>query len=262
MKRWALVVILLYGLILLALTWPVVWAGYGFTAFGLLTDELSPDGPREFLQFWVDPWGYWIWLGVMLLSQGALLAVPVQLVRQRPVTRRSLWPTLLASGLMLAVLLGSLLLAVNTLLVGEDGEEGLLQVGEQAARWWWPRFYWSLLAITLLLWAGWTWVFRRVSQLTEARDLMALITRYLLAGSILELLVAVPSHILVRRRGECCAHFATFWGIAMGISVMLFSFGPGVLFLYAARCRRLRPETKRPGSPRGIPTPGSDVPAD
>jgi hypothetical protein len=61
---------------------------------------------------------------------------------------------------------------------------------------------------------------------------------WLLRGSILELLIAVPSHVIVRQRDDCCAPFATFWGIVTGISVMLISFGPGVLFLFAARIRR------------------------
>jgi hypothetical protein len=34
----------------------------------------------------------------------------------------------------------------------------------------------------------------------------------------------------------------TFIGLTMGMSVMLFSFGPGVFFLFAARWRRLHPE--------------------
>ncbi len=65
--------------------------------------------------------------------------------------------------------------------------------------------------------------------------------KWLLRGSILELLVAVPSHIVVRQRGVCCAPAGTFWGITTGLAVMLLAFGPGVFFLYVARCRRLRP---------------------
>ena len=66
------------------------------------------------------------------------------------------------------------------------------------------------------------------------------ITRWLLRGSILELLIAVPSHIIVRRRGDCCAPAGTFWGIATGISIMLLCFGPGVFFLFVARFKRLQ----------------------
>jgi hypothetical protein len=57
------------------------------------------------------------------------------------------------------------------------------------------------------------------------------------------LLVAVPSHIVVRSRNDCCAPFGSFWGIATGLSIMLLSFGPGVLFLFVERCRRLQPRS-------------------
>jgi hypothetical protein len=67
--------------------------------------------------------------------------------------------------------------------------------------------------------------------------------RWLLRGSILELLVAVPSHIIVRRRGDCCAPLGTFWGIATGISVMLLCFGPSVFFLFVERFERLKPKS-------------------
>ena len=61
------------------------------------------------------------------------------------------------------------------------------------------------------------------------------------------LLIAVPSHILVRQRNDCCAPFATFWAITVGFSVMLLSFGPGVFFLFAKRIRSLK--AKNPGNP-------------
>ena len=64
--------------------------------------------------------------------------------------------------------------------------------------------------------------------------------RWLLAGSILELLAAVPSHVIVRERDDCSAPAGTFFGICCGISVMLLSFGPGVFFLFARRMDVLR----------------------
>jgi hypothetical protein len=75
----------------------------------------------------------------------------------------------------------------------------------------------------------------------EPRDFVSRLCKSLLKGSILELLVAVPTHIVARCRDYCCAGAMTFVGLTLGMSVMLFSFGPGIFFLFAARWRRLHP---------------------
>jgi hypothetical protein len=83
------------------------------------------------------------------------------------------------------------------------------------------------------LWSGWGGIF-----FLYLRNSSAVVTRlssWLLKGSVLELLVAVPCHVIVRRRGDCCAPEITGLGIATGLAVMLLSFGPGVLLLYKKR---------------------------
>jgi hypothetical protein len=91
-------------------------------------------------------------------------------------------------------------------------------------------------------WCGWALIFFRLSRTTEPQDFVSRLCKSLLKGSILELLIAVPTHIVARYRDYCCAGFMTFIGLTLGISVMLFSFGPGVFFLFVARWRRLHAE--------------------
>ena len=71
--------------------------------------------------------------------------------------------------------------------------------------------------------------------------------KWLMRGSILELLVAVPSHIIVRHKNVCCAHMATAAGIAAGLAVMFFAFGPGLYYLYMERINRKKPDVPTSG---------------
>jgi len=100
------------------------------------------------------------------------------------------------------------------------------------------------MATTLLFfWLVWAFIFRRATRSDEPDTLLKRIKCWLLRGSILELIIAVPSHVIVRRRDDCCAPAGTFWGIATGISVMLLCFGPGVFFLFVERVNKLKPKT-------------------
>ena len=63
--------------------------------------------------------------------------------------------------------------------------------------------FWPMVVlITLGLWFLWGGLFYRFRKSTDPDALTNRLMRWLLAGSVLELLVAVPSHIIVRRRGD------------------------------------------------------------
>ena len=215
MKRWAALVVLLYFLILVAMTGPLILVAFypGVTVH----DALTP----------FSTWMYWAGLGVMLLAQAVMLVVPVEASMGRPTAQRSLlWPVL-ASGLMVGVLGAGA--AVSILEFIRKNKAG---TNDLAVPW----------AVLLVLWAVWTIVFYRASRGAAPMDVVTRQCRYLLKGSILELLVAVPTHIVARARDYCCAGIMTFFGIAFGVAVMLFSYGPGVFFLFVARWKRLHPQ--------------------
>jgi hypothetical protein len=214
MKRWAILVAALYCLILAALTVPVCALAF------------RDQSIKDIAGLYAD-WPYWTWLLIMMLAQAALLAVPVRFASRRPVTRGSLLPTVLASGLMMGGLLAGAICAVYEFANGAIA---------------WPDWdIWCVLAVMALTWCLWSLIFFRWGRQENPEDFISRQSRTLLNGSILELLVAVPTHIVARHRNECCAGCFTFIGLTMGISVMLFSFGPSVFFLYAARWKRLHP---------------------
>jgi hypothetical protein len=162
----------------------------------------------------------------MFISQFVLLSVPVRVASLRPVTQGPIWRTILAGGLMAGGLAGGAFLSIYEFLV-----RGNLS----------NTFLWTAIGLAILTWGVWALVFFRMSRGVEPADLVSRQCRFLLKGSILELLIAVPTHIVARYRDYCCAGFMTFIGLTMGVSVMLFAYGPAVFFLFAERWKRLHP---------------------
>ena len=89
------------------------------------------------------------------------------------------------------------------------------------------------------VWIAWSVVFALIALSVDPTSLGMKLHRLLIAGSFLELVVAVWSHIIVRRRSECCAGIYTGMGICIGIVIALVSFGPSVLLLYQKRRKQI-----------------------
>ena len=224
MKNWVGMVVALYFGALAVLALPL----------GLL---LEIDSLKLWMQY--IPWAWGV-AAVFAGAQATLLIVPANLARERPVGRRRLLIPVITTGLLLCLLMlagvGSLILAFT----GDDPDKHITA---------------KLLPLIPLpfLWIVWGWVFWAFFKTRDPNALMVRLMKGMLRGSIVELLVAVPSHIIVRHRNDCCAPAATFLGIVTGLSLMLMSFGPGVLFLFSRRLRELRraqdpePESARSG---------------
>ncbi len=239
MKRWAILTFLLYALALLLLTVPVLLIAFG--SWGNNGHGLTLKTAAHVYRHW----GYWLWLAVLVAGQALLLLLPINIAERRLPARRPLKVPVIVTGLFLANLLFAGLLAVFCAAFKEEGFGifGFLtpfKANEVS-----PSDLQTLVGmiITILVfWFIWAVIFQKFAESDGPDALLKRSAHWLLRGSILELLVAVPSHIIVRRRGDCCAPIGTFWGIATGISVMLLCFGPGVFFLFVERFERLKPK--------------------
>jgi len=221
MRRWAFVVAFLYVLALVIVLVPLLMVAF--------------PGKTDFdLRHWELPWQVWAILTVMGMAQALLLLVPVKVERRRPITRRSLIPPAIASALMTALLILGASLSLSEALFDGSSSDLLYQVP---------------LGIALASWLLWSIVFFRWGRSMEPRDWVTRTSRLLFRGSILELLIAVPSHVVARSRDWCCAGVMTAFGLMCGTAVMLFSFGPAVLILFLQRWKKIHPPEQSAAGP-------------
>ena len=88
------------------------------------------------------------------------------------------------------------------------------------------------LAIIILSWILWGFVFFVRYKNYERYKILKRLVTVMIAGSLLELLVAIPSHIIVSKRPGCFAGLGTGLSILCGVALMLWSFGPGIILLF------------------------------
>ena len=216
MRRWGVLISIVYAVLLYLLYTPlfsylvgdsVTWA-WDLTGFSWEWD--LDDENVVGLAF--------VALILGLLVAQAVLFTSVDRSFRKPIPRASLkrtvWATAFATGLLTAGFLSSLVIVIQ---VAWDFAPGM----DVSVLVW---FAW------IPAWLVWGLAFNRYVK-DETSFFHKMISR-LLAGSLLELLVAVPCHVYIRRSGECSAPLVTGWGIVTGIAVMLLALGPGVLLLY------------------------------
>lgn len=202
MRKWGIVIAVFYSVILLAFVVP----GAVFIAEGNLL------GTYKNL-------GTWIPIGIVIAGQALLLFLSVDTSFQRTKPRSHIIVSCVTTGTLWALLMGAAILSFGFGIYGDNFGGKFL--GNH------------IMACWGMLWVIWTLVFYLYFKKSSA--LISRATAWLLKGSILELLIAVPAHVMARRRHDCSAPVATGFGIATGIAIMLLCFGPSVLLLYKKR---------------------------
>jgi hypothetical protein len=213
MKRWVLLVVGLYLVSVSIFAIPLAL---------FLGDPCSFKPDVSFLKFI-----YIYIIPFLILIETTLLLIPLNIAQVRPIARRkvifSAIAGALAVGFMVMMIIASVILMVWT----ENNTVDYIYSG------------WGLI-IPVIAWIAWSVIFYRNYKSDDPESYVSMLTSWLLKGSILQLIVAVPSHIISRSRNECCAPPLTLLGIITGIAIALMSFGPGILFLYAKRIKDKR----------------------
>ena len=213
MGKWGIVISAFYALILLGLILPVyVLYAMGPPTIGVFRQDLIEACQNGIL---------WLPLGIFISGQALLLFLSVDTSFKRLKPRAHIAVSSTVAALLMGILTAVGVWSLGFGIVGEKfGDTYLPNVG-------------VAVVTCAALWLVWGILFY-----FYFRDSSTIVTRlvsWLLKGSVLELLIAVPCHIIVRRRHDCSAPIVTSFGIAAGIAIMLLSFGPSVLFLYKKR---------------------------
>lgn len=209
MRKWGVLISIVYALIVLGLLTPVA---------------VLLAGPSDLSEFWKGvlgayrEWLLWVPVLVVLGGQALLLFLSVDTSQKRLKPRAHILSSCGLAGILVGLLTFAVTGAIGVATKGDKFGEGTFE--------------------NPYLFFGVAWVFWGIVFYLFLRNSSAVVNQivsWLLRGSILELLVAVPCHVIVRRRHDCSAPIVTSFGIVTGIAIMLLSFGPSVLLLYKKR---------------------------
>ena len=197
MKRWAVLTVFLYALALLLLTAPVILVAFG--NWGQTGEYVTLNNVVKIFSHW----GYWLWIAVFVAGQILLLLVPIDISERRLPSRRKLKVPVIVTAFFLANLCFATLLTMLCLYFKEDGTNFFgyflpFKPNQVSPSDFSTEF--GAVLVGLAFWIIWAVIFRDFARLDDRDALLKRVVRWLLRGSILELLVAVPSHIIVRRR--------------------------------------------------------------
>jgi hypothetical protein len=231
MRSWGIVVTAFYVLVVtLLLSYGVILLA---EAGG---DEITglPESFQDFAGSIVE--GTWLPILILVCAQILLLFLSVDTSWRRMKTRRHAMVTAGLVGLMIVILTFAAFFAIGMAYSGDNFFDITLDS-------WFQKLPEDsdlpvVLATILLIWGFWGVLFYVFTK--RASNVVDSAVGWLIKGSVLELLIAVPCHIIVRQRDDCCAPFISAYGIATGIAIMLMAFGPSALLLYQRKLQEYK----------------------
>lgn len=161
-------------------------------------------------------------IGIVLLLQWAFLR-PGKNWKVRLTTEgRPLKSSVFAAAVMAMLLTTG---AISLLLEFPNWWEGLMETDSLL-------ILASIYGTMLIIWGIWAWIFfiywKQGDRYTQSGKMI----RGLVAGSILEIMVAVPVHIWATRQRDCYCCRGTYTTLVLAGTVLIWAFGPGIILLY------------------------------
>jgi hypothetical protein len=167
-----------------------------------------------------DYWAVVLYLVILVGTQAVLLLGAGTSDFFQPIRwRRRLVPVLMGA-LMLAALVQALALGLHE----------YFEIPES-----WAVICWPLFGLS---WAFWGVVLFLYTLRVDRYRVLRRIVGTVLAGSLVEVLVAAPVHIVVSRRPGFFVGIQTLVALFAGLHVMLWAMGPAVILLFLREKRR------------------------
>lgn len=139
-----------------------------------------------------------------------------------PVKKRRLIIPVIIAAVMMTVLIAGITLALGELILKNQGE-------------WFAYAFWAIVVIGWLIWG---FIFFIWGMRTQRYKILRNVISTMFAGSLLSLMISIPSHLIVVKRPGCLVGLSTALGIISGIFVMLWAFGPGIVLLFLREIRK------------------------
>lgn len=227
MRNWGIVVTAFYAIVvLLLLSFGVVLLAEDWWAF----ESWDQSDLVELMSYSLIP------TAILVCGQALLLFLSVDTSWRRLKAQRHAKVTAGLVGILVSILSVAVFFAIAMAHSGDNFDVPVLVVREGLE-------IGVLLATIAGIWGVWGVVFYRFSK--QSSNVTDSAMNWLIKGSVLELLIAVPCHIIVRQREWCCAQYVSAYGIAAGIAVMLLAFGPSALLLYKRKLDEYKDRSPR-----------------
>jgi hypothetical protein len=230
--RWVLLV-LWVACVICAIVWlfaPLFNDSFGIGLTG--TPALFILGPAY--QLFEDYTGKWIYILLVLIYLALLFLTQWWFLSPRHIWKIKLTekPRPMKRAAISAALAATLLsIGVSFSIVDLIKQDFFTELEDPSALW-----HYLVLLIPVAVWVVWSVIFIVYLRQGDHYNRAGKIIRGLIAGSVLELFVAVP--VYATRQDDCYCARGSYAGLVFGGTVLLWAFGPAIFLLFIREKQR------------------------